>query len=152
MWVQLSDGREGQAIVKWAAPPPLDVVLLEMAIDHPPAPVPIGLDASAMTESSPVTFVPNPTVWMVDPPRTGDPPPDPHTPAGAYDLVHTDLPLTPGDSGSGLYDARGQLVGLNTWRGMGDRTAQGISLPSETMRAAIDAIRTGRLDQLDNAE
>jgi hypothetical protein len=35
---------------------------------------------------------------------------------------------------------------------MGDRTAQGISLPSEAMRAAIDAIRTGRLDQLDNAE
>jgi S1-C subfamily serine protease len=153
VWVQLSDGREGQATVKWAAPPPLDVVLLEMAIDRPPAPVPIALDASAMTESSPVTFVPNPyrSGWsilhgQVTRRRTH------HTPAGAYDLVHTDLPLTPGDSGSGLYDARGQLVGLNTWRGMGDRTAQGISLPSEAMRAAIDAIRTGRLDQLDNAE
>lgn len=153
VWVQLSDGREGPAMVKWAAPPPLDVVLIEMAIDHPPAPVPIALDASAMIESSPVTFVPNPyrSGWMilqgqVIRRRTH------HTPAGAYDLVHTDLPLTPGDSGSGLYDARGQLVGLNTWRGMGEGSAQGISLPSEAMRVAIDAIRAGRLDQLENAE
>jgi S1-C subfamily serine protease len=149
VWVQLADGREGPAIVMWSAPPPLDVVLLEMAIDHPPAPVPIAADASALVASSPVTFVPNPlrSGWMVvrgEVIRRETH----HTPAGAYDLVITDLPVTHGDSGSGLYDARGQLVGLNTWTRVSDGAAQGLSLPSEALRVAIDAIRTGRLDEL----
>jgi S1-C subfamily serine protease len=72
-----------------------------------------------------------------------------HTSAGAYDLLYTDLPVVHGDSGSGLYDARGELVGLNTWTLVGDASAQGISLPSETMRVLVDAIRHGNLEQLD---
>lgn len=149
VWVQLSDGREGPATVIWAAPPPLDMVLLELPIERPPPPVPIAADASGLAAQSPVTFVPNPlrAGWKVlhgEVLRR-----EPHrTPAGAYDLVLTDLPVTFGDSGSGLYDARGQLVGLNTWTRIGAGTAQGLSLPSEAMRVAIDAIRTGRLDAL----
>jgi S1-C subfamily serine protease len=152
VWVQLSDGREGQGHVRWAAPPPLDVALLEVPIAHAPEPVPIAADASAMQPSSPVTFVPNPyrRGWLVH-----------HgtlirreahkTPAGAYDLLYTDLPVTYGDSGSGLFDARGQLVGLNTWTRVGDGASQGISLPSETMRSLVEAIHDNRLDQLDDA-
>lgn len=153
VWVQLSDGREGRAAVIWAAPPPLDVVLLELPIPHPPAPVPIADDAAALERGSPVTFVPNPlrSGWKVlhgEVLRR-----ESHdTPAGAYALVLTDLPVTHGDSGSGLYDARGQLVGLNTWTRTGGGPAQGLSLPSEAMRAAIEAIRTGTLDQLKQQE
>lgn len=153
VWVQLSDGREGPATVVWAAAPPLDVVLLELAVDHPPAPVPIAADARELQASSPVTFVPNPlrSGWMVlhgEVIRRETH----HTPAGVYDLVLTDLPVTHGDSGSGLYDARGQLVGLNTWARGGDGPAQGLSLPSEAMHAAIEAIRTGRPDELKQQE
>ena len=49
------------------------------------------------------------------------------------------------------HDARGRLVGLNTWTRMHDGAAQGISLPSETMRVLVDAIRSGTLEHLDEA-
>jgi S1-C subfamily serine protease len=153
VWVQLSDGREGPATVVWSAPPPLDVVLLELPIDRPPPPVPIATDASELLAAAPVTFVPNPlrAGWKVL--RGEVIRRETHrTPAGTYDLVLTDLPVTHGDSGSGLYDARGQLVGINTWTRVGAGTAQGLSLPSEAMRVAIDAIRTGKLDQLREKE
>lgn len=152
VWVQLSDGREGKATVRWTAPPPLDVVLVELPIAHPPDPVVIAADTSAIQASASVTFVPNPyrAGWKVlhgellrrETHRT---------PAGTYDLLYTDLPVTHGDSGSGLYDARGQLIGLNTWTLVGGAGSQGISLPSETMRVLVDAIHGGRLDQLDEA-
>ncbi len=152
VWVQLADGRGGRAAVRWAAPPPLDVVVLELPIDHPPAPVTISADASGLEPGDAVTFVPNPyrSGWLVQ-----------HgqllrrkthrTSAGTYDLLFTDLPVTHGDSGSGLFDARGQLVGLNTWTRVGGATSEGISLPSETMRALVDAIERGTLDQLDDS-
>ncbi|HEU4731457.1 MAG TPA: serine protease [Kofleriaceae bacterium] len=152
VWVQLSDGREGRAVVRWTAPPPLDVVLVELPIAHPPDPVVIAADTSTVQAAASVTFVPNPyrAGWKVlhgelirrEPHRT---------PAGTYDLLYTDLPVTHGDSGSGLYDAHGQLIGLNTWTLVGGAGSQGISLPSETMRVLVDAIHAGRLDRLDEA-
>lgn len=152
VWIQLADGREGRARVRWAAPPPLDVVLIELPIARPPEPVPISVDASLMQPGATATFVPNPyrSGWKVmhgellrrERHRTS---------AGTYDLLFTTLPVTFGDSGSGLFDARGQLVGLNTWtRGSPDGGSEGISLPSETMRTLVDAIAGGRLDQLDD--
>lgn len=152
VWVQLSDGREGQATVRWAAPPPLDVAVVELAISDAPEAVEIAPDTSELQVSTRVTFAPNPyrAGWKVF-----------HgelvrretyrTPAGSYDLLYTDLPVVPGDSGSGLYDARGRLVGLNTWTRVHDGTAQGISLPSETMRVLVDAIHSGTLEHLDEA-
>src|SRR5262249_32839565 len=120
---------------------------------NPPRPVPIAPDASGLEANADVTFVPNPyrSGWHV---MNG------HliqrethrTPQGTYDLLYTDLPVTHGDSGSGLFDARGQLVGLNTWTRIGAGVpAQGISLPSETMRVLVNAINTGTLDKLDDA-
>jgi S1-C subfamily serine protease len=155
VWVQLSDGREGRATVRWTAPPPLDVALVELPIAHPPAPVVIAPDTSAIQSSANVTFVPNPyrAGWKV---LSGEllRRERHRTPAGSYDLLYTNLPVTHGDSGSGLYDAHGQLIGLNTWTLVGAAGAagsQGISLPSETMRVLVDAIRDGKLDQLDEA-
>jgi S1-C subfamily serine protease len=152
VWMQLSDGREGRARVRWTAPPPLDVALVELSIAHPPEPVVIAADTSRLEASANLIFVPNPyrAGWKVLHGgllrRETH-----HTPAGTYDLLYTDLPVIPGDSGSGLYDARGQLVGLNTWTRAGDGPAQGISLPSETMRVLVDAIQNGNLDNLDEA-
>lgn len=153
VWIQLADGREGKAFVRWAAPPPLDVVVIELPITDAPTPVPIAPSASELEVASSVTFVPLPyrSGWKVV-----------HgqllrrerhaTPAGDYDLLYTDLPVTFGDSGSGLFDARGQLVGLNTWtRVRGDAPSQGISLPSEAMHALVAAIEAGKLDQLDDS-
>ncbi|HET9626217.1 MAG TPA: serine protease [Kofleriaceae bacterium] len=158
VWVQLADGREGQATVRWTAPPPLDVALVELAIAHPPDPVTIAADTTGIQADASVVFVPNPyrNGWQVQ--RGQLVRRERHrTPAGAYDLLYTDLLVIPGDSGSGLFDARGQLIGLNTWTLAGPRGlvegggSQGISLPSEAMRVLVDAIHAGALDKLDDA-
>ena len=61
------------------------------------------------------------------------------------------MPVTHGDSGSGLFDAEGNLVGLNTWTHVrDDGPSQGISLPSSTMHALVEAIDGGQLDALDD--
>jgi len=147
VWVQLSDGRQGPATVRWVAPPPIDVVVIELPIEHPPEAVPIAESSDVLQPQSPVLFVPLPyrSGWQVlhgvlERRETH------HTPAGVYDLLYTDLPVIPGDSGSGLYDEHGDLVGLNTWTRSEDGRAEGISLPSETMRGLVDAIRAGRLE------
>lgn len=152
VWVQLADGREGKATVRWAAAPPLDVVLVELPIANPPEPVEIASDTTDLQVAARVSFVPHPyrAGWKVldGELRRRE---THHTPAGTYDLLYTDLPVTHGDSGSGLYDARGRLVGLNTWTRAGDGGAQGISLPSETLRGLVAAIRANRFDELDEA-
>ena len=150
VWVQLSDGREGKATVRWVAPPPLDVALVELPIARPPEPVVIASDTAEIQAHARVAFVPNPyrAGWkVVQGAVVGR---ETHrAPTGTYDLLLTDLPVTFGDSGSGLFDARGRLVGLNAWtRRRGDGVAQGISLPLETLRAVVDAIHHGRLDEL----
>jgi S1-C subfamily serine protease len=152
VWVQLSDGQQGRAWVRWTAPPPLDLAIVELPVAHPPEPVVIATDTSMVQSSARLTFVPNPyrAGWQA---LHGDllRRETRETPAGLYDLLYTDLPATSGDSGSGLYDARGQLVGLNTGARVGDKPAEGITLPSETMRVLIDAIRNGNLGNLDEA-
>jgi S1-C subfamily serine protease len=154
VWVQLSDGREARGTVRWTAAPPLDVAVVEVPLADPPAPVTISPDASSLAPGASVMFVPNPyrDGWKVISGELRRR--EPHrTPAGTYELLYTDLPVIPGDSGSGLFDARGQLVGLNTWTRPGAHgDAEGISLPSETMRTLVDAIARGELDQLDSAQ
>lgn len=153
VWIQLSDGREGRATVRWTAPPPLDIAVVELPIENPPAPVQISADPDPLAEGSAVLFVPNPyrNGWLVHHGELVRR--EPHdTPAGTYDLLYTDLPVVPGDSGSGLFDARGQLVGLNTWTRTGaGGAAEGISLPSEAMRELVRAIERNELDRLDDA-
>jgi S1-C subfamily serine protease len=151
VWVQLSDARQGKAYVRWAAPPPLDIALIEFEIDNPPPPVPIAPNAGALEASSSVMFVPNPyrDGWLVHKGKLMLK--EAHnTPAGIYELLITDLPVTHGDSGSGLFDERGQLVGLNTWTKVEGGLAHGISLPSEAMRALSDAVQNNELDRLND--
>jgi S1-C subfamily serine protease len=150
VWVQLSDGRQALGKVRWAAPPPLDVALVELPIADAPEPVPIAADAALLREDAAVSFAPNPyrDGWLwhrgkILSRKAHD------TPAGRYELFYTDLPVVPGDSGSGLYDERGRLIGLNTWARRSGDTSQGISLPSETMRAVVEALDGDQLEQLD---
>ena len=61
----------------------------------------------------------------------------------------TDLPLQPGDSGSGLFDSENRLIGLNTWIERNDRSSLGISLPSDTMARITDLIERGDVSALE---
>jgi S1-C subfamily serine protease len=136
VWVQLSDGRGARATVRWTAAPPLDVALLELPIERPPEPVRVSFAGSELAAGSSVTFVPNPyrAGWLVHHGKLLHRAPH-RTTAGTFDLLYTDLPVTHGDSGSGLFDAHGELIGLNTW-------THGISLPSTAMRELLAAIES----------
>ena len=146
VWVQLADGREGRGTVQWVAEPPLDLALVELRVKSPPEPVPIAADASSLQPSADVMFVPNPyrAGWKLDHGTLVRR--EPHTtPAGTFELLITALPVIPGDSGSGLFDSRGQLVGLNTWTRINVGYANGISLPAEAMHTLVDALARGEL-------
>lgn len=142
VWVQLSDGRAAAGRVRWTAPPPLDVALVEVPIADAPDPVPIRADSADVAAGAPVTFVPNPyrAGWLVH--RGEVTLREKHdTPIGEFSLLYTDLPVQRGDSGSGLFDEHGQLVGLNTWARIDGGGPQGISLPSEAIHGALAAVQ-----------
>jgi S1-C subfamily serine protease len=153
VWVELSDGRGSVGKVRWTAPPPLDVALVEVQVDGPlPPAVPLAEASDALETGAEVFFVPFPLRdgWLVHRGRVQRR--ESHlTPAGEYSLLFTDLPVQPGDSGSGLFDRQGRLVGLNTWTRMGAGAPQGISLPSEAMRAIARAVASGAIDKLDDS-
>ena len=150
VWVYFSDGRHAEGRVSWVAQPPLDVAIVSVRIPAPPTPVPISPDAGAVGASAAVCFVPNPfrNGWLS---RHGKVlKREPHsTPAGDYSLFLTNLPVQPGDSGTGLFDSRGHLVGLNFYLRSDNGKPQVISLPAETMDRVMHLIRDDALERLD---
>ena len=57
--------------------------------------------------------------------------------------------MQPGDSGTGLFDSRGHLIGLNFYMRSDDGKPQVISLPAETMERVMHLIRSDELGRLD---
>jgi len=147
VWVLFADGTQGRGVVRWVGQPPLDVAVVQATHADPPGPVPVARDTERVAANRPTVFVPNPLRdgWLIHYGRVTRR--KTHvTPAGSFALVHTDLPVQPGDSGSGLFDTTGELVGINTW--LSD--AEAISLPSEAMRVIVDAIEGDWLERLDD--
>lgn len=139
VWVYFADGRHAQGRVVWTAEPPLDVAIVRVQIDAPPHPVPVRASADAVEQGFDVSFVPNPfrSGWTVH--RGKVLKRESHrTPAGEYSLIYTSLPVQPGDSGTGLFDSLGRLVGLNTWTQIEEGGPKGISLPSNTMERIVE--------------
>ena len=98
-----------------------------------------------------MSFVPNPfrSGWMVHHGKVLKR--ESHrTPAGEYSLIYTSLPVQPGDSGTGLFDSLGRLVGLNTWTHIEEGGPKGISLPSNTMERIVEKMET--MEKLDDNE
>jgi S1-C subfamily serine protease len=150
VWVYFSDGRDAEGWVTWVAQPPLDVAIVSVRIPDPPTPVPVSPDAGAVGANAPVSFVPNPfrSGWLSQHGKVLRR--EPHqTPAGEYSLFLTDLHVQPGDSGTGLFDSRGHLVGLNFYLRSDDGKPQVISLPAETMDRVMHLIRDDALERLD---
>lgn len=151
VWIEFSDARGVEGSIVWTAPPPLDVAIVSVQIESPPPAVEISPSTELLDVGSPVVFVPNPLLhgWQVHhgvvaARKTHE------TPAGEFALVHTSLPVLPGDSGSGLYDEQGRLMGLNTWTRYDADGSHGISLPSEVLRSLEGAIQEGSLNGLDS--
>jgi S1-C subfamily serine protease len=150
VWVYFSDGRHAEGRVVWTAEPPLDVALVRVAIEDPPQPVPVRASADAAEAGFDVSFVPNPfrSGWTVH--RGKVLKREPHrTPAGEFSLIYTSLPVQPGDSGTGLFDSLGRLVGLNAWTQFEEGGPKGISLPSNTMERIVEMMDGNELTSLE---
>ena len=134
LYVTFSDGRTAKASVIWTAPPPVDLAMLEAKIEGGPAPVDVSRSADSLKENAKVTFSAHPYRhgWRfhdgkILKRRVHN------TPAGKFSLIISDLPAEHGDSGTGLYDATGRLVGVITWKSSEDGKPRGISLPSDAL-------------------
>jgi S1-C subfamily serine protease len=139
--VYFSDGRCVTGHVAWVGPPLLDVAVIETLLPNAPGAVTIATDTRAVGQGDSVWFVPNPLRhgWM---PERGNVlrRDSLSTPDGVFSLLHTSLPVQPGDSGSGLFDTSGRLLGLNTWLRLGEDGHEGISLPSEVVSDMMGVI------------
>ncbi|MBP7868263.1 MAG: trypsin-like peptidase domain-containing protein [Acidobacteria bacterium] len=145
-WVILSDGRQGPGFVRWAAPPPIDLAAVEFPVQDPPPPVPFSRDTDLLVAGSPVFFIPNPmrSGWLSRSGLVLKREPHRLPSGGVCTLLRASLPANPGDSGGGLYDVDGRLVGINTWAAAGrDGSFECISLPTEMMEAILSALEKG---------
>ncbi len=64
---------------------------------------------------------------------------DAHKPGG---FIQTDAAINPGNSGGALVDARGEVVGINTFliSSSGGFSGMGFAIPSETVRPVVDSL------------
>lgn len=141
LWLSFHHGRQVEGRVTWVAPPPLDLALVSAALEDPPEPVRVASNSSSVGPGDRLMFVPNPyrNGWLAHEGqlvrrRAHD------TPAGRVELLETDLPVQPGDSGSGLFTIEGELVGVNTWRLDGPSGHGAVSLPSEVLAAVLSEL------------
>jgi S1-C subfamily serine protease len=141
VWAYFADGRNAPGRVRWVGAPPLDVAVVSIDVADGPEPVIVSVSADTVARGDATTFVPNPfrSGWKANHGEvlrreTHE------TPAGRFNLLYTTLPVQPGDSGTGLFDAAGRLVGINTWVTSGESGPVGISLPSDVMERLVDFV------------
>src|SRR3954467_4088097 len=74
--------------------------------------------------------------------------PDPTNPSKPGQFIQTDAAINPGNSGGPLVDARGQVVGINTFliSPSGSFSGMGFAIPTQIVRPTVEAlIRDGKV-------
>src|SRR5207302_9638434 len=74
--------------------------------------------------------------------------PDPSNPSKPGEFIQTDAPINPGHSGGPLVNARGEVVGINTFliSPSGTFSGMGFAIPSQIVRPTVETlIRNGKL-------
>src|SRR5205823_4303888 len=74
--------------------------------------------------------------------------PDPTNPSKPGQFIQTDAAINPGNSGGPLVDARGQVVGINTFliSSSGSFSGMGFAIPSQIVRPTVETlIRDGKV-------
>ncbi len=74
--------------------------------------------------------------------------PDPTNPSKPGEFIQTDAAINPGNSGGPLVDARGQVVGINTFliSSSGSFSGMGFAIPSQIVRPTVETlIRDGKV-------
>lgn len=159
VFVTLTDGREVPAEVL-EGDRVIDVALLKIDLPAGELPAPIDLgDSAAMEIGETVMALGNPFGNLLSDPRPTitrgvvsalhrDFRPDSRNLRVYQDMIQTDAAINPGNSGGPLVDARGRVVGVNTFivsRG-GGSNGIGFAIPINRVRNFVDEVlEYGRL-------
>ncbi|HEX6894448.1 MAG TPA: trypsin-like peptidase domain-containing protein, partial [Bryobacteraceae bacterium] len=76
------------------------------------------------------------------------PNPDPTNRRKPGEFIQTDAAINPGNSGGPLVDARGQVIGINTFliSGTGSFSGMGFAIPTQIVKPTVDAlIKNGKI-------
>jgi S1-C subfamily serine protease len=112
------DGKHSTGRVVWVPPDDLDIVLIECSTPSPAASVaradserPISVGADVFTVGNPLDLAWTYSKGVVSAVRQQE------SGSAMVTLIQTQTPLNPGNSGGGLYDADGYLLGIATATG-----------------------------------
>ena len=124
--VTFFDGRKSPATVAWTAPGGIDAAVLTCAPGESPVELaPVRVEPELMISET-VFAIGNPVGlgWSYSSGVVSAIRKQSHG-GGSHRMIQTQTPLNPGNSGGGLYDEAGSLVGINTMI-MGNPGTQGI--------------------------
>ena len=124
--ITFSDGSRAKGTVEWRGPPGVDAAVVACDLDGGlPEPAPVRM-APRLVIGEPVFAIGNPIGlgWTYSKGVISAIRKQTHE-SGILRMIQTQTPLNPGNSGGGLYDANGNLVGLNTLK-MGEFGTEGI--------------------------
>jgi len=111
-------GRAESIQISWSSTPDLDLAVLHGSGSPnqalPPSP-PVG-DATTLAIGDEVFAVGDPLNFRASFIRGGISAIRTHENSSSIIIIQSQIPLNPGNSGGGLYNSNGELIGINSWR------------------------------------
>jgi S1-C subfamily serine protease len=135
---KFANGELAEAEVEWVAREGVDLGVLRCRLVRPPR-VSTRLRGKPVLVSQKVFAIGNPhelswtytegAVSRVHEKKTSD--------GVAVEVIQTQTPIMPGNSGGGLYDEQGRLVGINTWVADAVTLGPGFAIATKTISANV---------------